>query len=287
MQETTDRRLPKWIIWPGLCRKSRVSELTQCFESTILDIHTHRGFCILHRSQKTRHHSAPRQHLKNPRDENIILTLSFLKLTTLKSRMLNLRASFFWCFCILTTLTKDPWQKNISDMPFRSRQLETKASSAPAYFGLLWGHTAFKGTSLRRMSERLHERSTHTQHERNTHKHTHTLKDEEKKNSRKNKKPADCWHDKNNCRYCIIGSHILLFGCANAEHDFEMLCHVFSYQLTCLYGVFSNIGHKNSMFSISIPSMKKSSWYLELCAIWPHVHCNFYHVKGASFHAIG
>ena len=74
----------------------------------------------------------------------------------------------------------------------------------------------------------------------------------------------------------------LLFGCANAEPDFETLCHVFSYQLTCLYGVFSNTGDKNSMFSISIPSMKKSSWYLELCAVWPHVHCKFYHVKGAK-----
>jgi hypothetical protein len=49
------------------------------------------------------------------------------------------RDPFLSCFCILakSPLAPHPWQKNNSDMSFRSRHLETKASSASTYFGLL------------------------------------------------------------------------------------------------------------------------------------------------------
>jgi len=86
-------------------------------------------------------------------------------------------------------------------------------------------------------------------------------KDEEKKNFKKikNLETVDMIKTKTTADIESGWHGSLLFGCANAEHDFEMVCHVFSYQLTCLYGVFSNTDDKNSMFSISIPSMKKSS----------------------------
>jgi hypothetical protein len=101
--------------------------------------------------------------------------------------MLNLRASFFWCFCILdkSPLAPHPWQKNISDMPFRSRQLETKASSAPAYFGLLLRahRPAFEGTNQVNLLSRTHHwdawasvcmSGAHTHSMSGTHTNTHT-----------------------------------------------------------------------------------------------------------------